>query len=81
MRIIGLVTLLACKAMGATEIYIIDIINNRLETAKKLGATQVINAKEIDTVKKINELTDEEGVDIVIETAEAKLPLNKQFPL
>lgn len=35
---IGLVTLLAAKAFGATNVIITDIVENRLEIAKKLGA-------------------------------------------
>ena len=66
---IGLVTLLACKAFGATDITVVDIIPKRLEYAKKLGATTVINAAEADVLAEIDKLTDAKGVDVVIETA------------
>ncbi|ODA42933.1 NAD(P)-dependent alcohol dehydrogenase [Desulfosporosinus sp. BG] len=66
---IGLVTLLACKAFGATDITVVDVIPKRLEYAKKLGATTVINAAEVDVLAEIDKLTNQEGVDIVIETA------------
>ncbi|WP_042203176.1 NAD(P)-dependent alcohol dehydrogenase [Paenibacillus camerounensis] len=66
---IGLVTLLACKAFGATDIVVVDIIGKRLEAAKRLGATQVINAREEDVLQVIAELTDGAGMDKVIETA------------
>lgn len=66
---IGLVTLLACKAYGATEVYVVDVIGKRLECAQRLGASCVINAKEEDALEKIKELTGGAGVDIVIETA------------
>ena len=36
---IGLVNLLTAKAMGASEIVITDIMDNRLEVAKSMGAT------------------------------------------
>ncbi|XP_050679398.1 sorbitol dehydrogenase-like [Leptidea sinapis] len=39
---IGLVTLLAAKAMGASRVLITDILESRLETAKKLGADHTI---------------------------------------
>ncbi|EGW41922.1 NAD(P)-dependent alcohol dehydrogenase [Desulfosporosinus sp. OT] len=68
---IGLVTLLACKAFGATDITVVDVIPKRLEYAKKLGATTVINAAEVDVLAEIDKLTNQEGVDIVIETAGA----------
>ena len=35
---IGLVNLLTAKAMGASEVVITDIADNRLEVAKSLGA-------------------------------------------
>ncbi len=66
---IGLVTLLACKAYGATDITIVDVIPKRLEYAKKLGATATINAAEADVFTEIDKMTDKKGVDIVIETA------------
>ncbi len=66
---IGLVTLLACKAYGATDITVVDIIPKRLEYAKKLGATRVINGKECDAVKEIEKLTGGMGVEKVFETA------------
>ncbi|WP_024831536.1 NAD(P)-dependent alcohol dehydrogenase [Ruminiclostridium josui] len=66
---IGLVTLLACKANGATDITVVDVIPKRLEYAKKLGATNTINAAETDVFAEIDKLTNKKGVDIVIETA------------
>ncbi|AET68417.1 theronine dehydrogenase-like Zn-dependent dehydrogenase [Desulfosporosinus orientis DSM 765] len=66
---IGLVTLLACKAFGATDITVVDVIPKRLEYAKKLGATTVLNAAEVDVLAEIDKLTNNKGVDVVIETA------------
>ncbi|MFD3260038.1 NAD(P)-dependent alcohol dehydrogenase [Paenibacillus lentus] len=68
---IGLTTLLASKAFGALDITVVDVIPKRLDKALELGATRVINAAEMDAVKLIYELTDGEGVDIVMETAGA----------
>jgi Threonine dehydrogenase and related Zn-dependent dehydrogenases len=66
---IGLVTLLACKAYGATDITVVDIIPKRLEYALKLGATSVINGKDEDAVKVLLERTNGAGIDKVFETA------------
>lgn len=66
---IGLVTLMALKAEGVSKIYVVDIQPKRLEKALELGATEVINGKEVDAVKRIMELTDGRGVDLAIETA------------
>ena len=66
---IGLVTLLACRAFGATDITVADVIPKRLEFAEKLGATRVVNAAQEDTVKTMDALTDGNGTEVVIETA------------
>jgi L-iditol 2-dehydrogenase len=66
---IGLVTLLAMKAMGVTDVYITDLLANRLEKAKELGATRVLKADEVDVVQEILDMTDGAGVDIVVEVA------------
>lgn len=68
---IGLCTLLASKARGASNIIVVDIMENRLEKAKKLGATHTVNASEVNPVEKILELTDQKGADVVLETAGA----------
>ena len=37
----GLVNVLTAKAMGASKIIITDVMENRLEAAKAMGATHV----------------------------------------
>ncbi len=66
---IGLVTLLACKAFGASQVTVVDLIPKRLECAKKLGASHVINGKEEDVLAAVKQITEGEGADVVIETA------------
>ena len=76
---IGLVTLLACKAYGATDVTVVDVIEKRLEVAKKLGATRIINAKNENVVEAITVSTGGTGVDKVIETAGSEYTI-KQSP-
>jgi L-iditol 2-dehydrogenase len=66
---IGLMTLQAARAQGASLSIAVDLVENRLELARKLGATHTINAKNEDVVRKVEEITAGEGVDIVFETA------------
>ncbi len=66
---IGLMTLMACKARGASTIYVADLFDNRLAKAKELGATEVINSGQVDLVERIMALTDGRGADLVFETA------------
>lgn len=66
---IGLVTLLSCKAHGAGQVILADIVEARLEKAKELGADVVINSAQTDIVEEIKKLTGARGVDKVFETA------------
>ena len=65
---IGLVTLLAAKAYGATRIIVGDVLDKRLDKARELGAIAV-NTKEEDFVAKVMELTDGRGADVCIDCA------------
>ena len=66
---IGLVSMMALKAMGITKIIAVDVMQKRLDKAKELAATDIINGKEQDTVEEVLKLTDGMGPDLVIETA------------
>lgn len=68
---IGLVTLLSCMARGATDITVVDVIDKRLDYAKKLGATRVINSKNCDAVKEIMNITGGRGASKVFECSGA----------
>ena len=65
---IGLVSLLAAKACGASRVIVSDVIPLRLEVAKKMGAITV-NSKEEDLLKKVAEVTGGRGVDVVLDCA------------
>jgi L-iditol 2-dehydrogenase len=66
---IGLVTLLSLRAMGVEEIAIVDVVDNRLQKAKELGATHVINGSKTDIVKEVKESFAGMGPDYVFECA------------
>lgn len=66
---IGLVTMMACKAMGASKVILCDLYQKRLDNALKLGADAVINASREDTVARVMALTGGEGADVVFEAA------------
>jgi L-iditol 2-dehydrogenase len=69
---IGLVTLLSSKARGASKVIVVDILENRLKTAKKLGANYVINSAEEDPLKAIEAITEGKGAHVVIDAAAAE---------
>jgi alcohol dehydrogenase len=64
---IGLAALLTAQFYAPAEIFMIDPDDNRLEVAKKFGATQSINNSKENAVEKIKELTGGKGVDTAIE--------------
>ncbi|AFM23473.1 2,3-butanediol dehydrogenase [Desulfomonile tiedjei] len=64
---IGLVTLQAAKAAGASKVIVLEMAQARKEYAKKLGATAVIDPSEQDAIKAVRQLTDGLGVDVAIE--------------
>lgn len=66
---IGLVSMMALKAEGVSKVYVVDIMQKRLDKALELGADGVINGKELDAVEEVRRLTKGTGCDLVIETA------------
>jgi len=64
---IGLLHLLAAGSMGAGKTIMIDLVDERLEVAAKLGADETINGGNEDVVEKVRRITGGYGADIVIE--------------
>lgn len=65
---IGLVTLLSARASGATKIIVVDVLKMRLDKAEELGA-MTINAVEKDVASVVADITEDSGVDVVIDAA------------
>ena len=59
---------MAGRISGCIKVIAVDIVPERLELAKELGATHAINSKEEDPVEKIKELTGGYGVDWTVDT-------------
>jgi L-iditol 2-dehydrogenase len=64
---IGLLTLQAAKAAGASQVLIADIDRSRLERAEKLGADATLLLSGTELVQEILRRTDGRGVDLVLE--------------
>ena len=54
---IGLSAIQGAAISGAGRVIAVDIIGSKLEMARQMGATHVVNAKETDPVEAIKELT------------------------
>ncbi len=64
---VGLATLLAAQLFSPAEIFLVDHDDNRLETGRLLGATQIVNNSKGDGAERIRAMTEGMGVDVAIE--------------
>ncbi|WP_108250388.1 NAD(P)-dependent alcohol dehydrogenase [Planctomonas deserti] len=65
---VGCAAIMAAGVAGCTTVIAVDIVESRLELAKELGATHVINSKSDDVAARIAEITDGRGVDFAVDT-------------
>jgi len=66
---IGLLTMQSAIACGAGDVFVFEFLPERMRLAKELGATEVINPKEVDPGKTIAKLTDGRRAEMVFECA------------
>lgn len=64
---IGLNIIQAAALVSAYPIIAVDLYDNRLELAKKMGATHVINSTNTDPLKVIQEIAGSAGIDAFID--------------
>jgi S-(hydroxymethyl)glutathione dehydrogenase / alcohol dehydrogenase len=64
---VGLSALLGAHTSSASQIVMIDLNDDKLDAAKRLGATDVINPAKVDPVAAIGDLTNGRGMDYVFE--------------
>jgi aryl-alcohol dehydrogenase len=64
---VGLSAVMAAHVAGATTIVAVDVVPSRLELARELGATHVVNGAETDAVEEIRRITGS-GVDYALDT-------------
>lgn len=67
----------AVKRMGAFRVVAIDVAQDKLDKAKRLGSDVLINAKEANPVQAILELTHGRGADVVVEAAGSEASMNQ----
>lgn len=65
---VGLAAVMAARVVGCTTIVAVDIKPQRLELARELGATHVVDGGEADAEEAIKELTGGVGIDYSLET-------------
>ncbi|MEE2656934.1 MAG: zinc-binding dehydrogenase [Candidatus Latescibacterota bacterium] len=65
--LVGSGCMLAARAQGVGRIIGIDTLPLRCELARELGIDEIIDASSADPVQSVQELTDGEGADVVVE--------------
>jgi len=64
---IGLLHLLAVRKMGVEKTIMIDLVDVRLDFARKIGADETINGGNANSIEEVRQLTNGYGADVVIE--------------
>ena len=68
---LGLMGVQITNALTKANIICADLDDEKLNSAKKLGATHIINTKQSDAVKEIMSICNEKGVDSIIDFVNA----------
>ncbi len=65
----GIIHTILSASLGARQVIVSDLVNYRLEAARRFGADLTINPRSERLVKKVEEVTNGMGADIVVVTA------------
>jgi L-iditol 2-dehydrogenase len=73
---IGLLVIQALRWAGAKNVVAVDLADNRLALARKLGATHTLNSDKLDAVAEVARITDGRGADTAFEVVGFTATLN-----
>jgi threonine 3-dehydrogenase len=73
---IGLMAVAIARIAGARHVFATDLMPERLEMARRMGADEVIDARD-DVAGRLRALTDGDGVDVVLEMSGAEAALHQ----
>jgi len=76
---VGLNTIQGAAISGARTVIALDLVEAKLEAARRFGATHAINAADPDAGKEVRRLTDGRGADYVFVTVGAKAAFGQAF--
>lgn len=76
---VGLNVIQGAKHSGAERIIAIDMVDGKLQTAQKFGATDLVNAGESDSVSQVMERTDQRGADVAFEVIGLEKTVDETF--
>jgi aryl-alcohol dehydrogenase len=66
---VGLAAIMAARVCGCTTLIAIDQVDARLDTARELGATHVINTRQVDNLGEAIRAIAPRGVDAIVDAA------------
>ncbi len=69
---VGVNSIQASVVSGAIQIIAVDILDEKLELARKFGATHAVNSQQQDVVENVMALTNQRGVDFAFITVGVK---------
>ena len=78
---IGMLTAQWARIFGAKSVTVFDILDERLDLAKRLGADYAVNSGKPDFMDRVDEITDGKGFDYVYETAGNTITMKMAFKL
>ncbi|HEX7475251.1 MAG TPA: Zn-dependent alcohol dehydrogenase [Dehalococcoidales bacterium] len=76
---VGLNAIQGAAFTGAYPVIAVDVLDSKLEAAKKFGATHVINAKQGDPIEAVKKLTSGRGADYVFVTVGSSSAMAQGF--
>lgn len=74
---VGLLAIGVARVSGATTIFATDVNDFRLDIAKRMGATYVLNPQRDKIIEKVMDVTNGDGVDVVVEMSGSPKALNQ----
>lgn len=78
---VGLFAAQWAKILGAGSVYMIDVIQAKLDVARQLGSDLCLNARESDVLAAVKQSTEGRGVDLAIEASGANAALEQAIGL
>jgi threonine 3-dehydrogenase len=78
---VGLMAIAVAKAIGARAVYATDISPYRLDLARVMGADAAFNPTDTNVIGAVQDLTEGEGVDVLLEMSGAASALREGFQL
>jgi S-(hydroxymethyl)glutathione dehydrogenase / alcohol dehydrogenase len=76
---VGLNAIQGASYCGAYPIIAVDVVDSKLEAAKKFGATHVINSKQVDCIAEVKKLCYGRGADYVFVTVGSGAAMTQGF--